>query len=71
MALNEKYNHVRGELKRARARIAELEAEQAPKPAGYEHLSWPTIRAIGETCSTQASRAGQSQDEVFTEKGTP
>ena len=28
------------------------------KPLGYEHLSWSVIRAINNTTSTPASRAG-------------
>lgn len=35
------------------------------KPAGYEHLTWATIRAMAATCQTQADRAGQTQDEIF------
>lgn len=100
--LREKLAHVRGELRRARARIKELEGRDAglaqlaqdaltygigvarispadlyqgpprpPKPPGYEHLSRATIKAIAETCSSQADRAGQTQDEVFRAKGTP
>jgi hypothetical protein len=63
--------HVAGQA----ARIADLESKVAaltkPAPRGYEHFTPATIEAIRQTCSTQANRAGQTQDEVFKTRGTP
>lgn len=66
--LREKLMHVRGELRRARARIKELEGELAlvntrPYSPGF-------YKAMADTCSTQADRAGQTQAEVFKARGT-
>lgn len=68
MALAEKYNHVRAELKRARARIAELELEL--KAIDRRPFSPGFYKAMADTCQTQAERAGQTQDEVFKARGT-
>lgn len=35
------------------------------KPAGYEHFTHEAIAAIRETTSTQAIRAGETQDQIF------
>lgn len=41
------------------------------QPPGYEHYTPEFVQAIKDTCSTQADRAGQTQDEVFETRGTP